>query len=201
MDITGKGGHGSRPDLVPNALAMACDIYQHLVSIPSNRFEASRACVVAPCALQAGQSWNILPESAWLEGTIRFSNPEDGETLMNLIRSTAGGIAGIHGGAARVESSFAAYPIINDPGAAALGQAASSACGLTLLHTPPAAISDNFSEFLRAFPGFFCFVGCRSARKGGSSVHHAPNFDFDEAALAHISRFFSACVEQFLLKP
>lgn len=180
---------------------MACDIYQHLVSIPSNRFEASRACVVAPCALQAGQSWNILPESAWLEGTIRFSNPEDGETLMNLIRSTAGGIAGIHGGAARVESSFAAYPIINAPGAAALGQAASSACGLMLLHTPPAAISDNFSEFLRAFPGFFCFVGCRSARKGGSSVHHAPNFDFDEAALAHISRFFSACVEQFLLKP
>lgn len=61
-------------------------------------------------------------------------------------------------------------------------------------------ISDNFSEFLRAFLGLFCFIGNRSAQEGSSSVHHTPNFDFDEAALARMSRFFSVCAEQFLIK-
>lgn len=53
IDITGKGGHGSRPDLVSNVLTIACDIYQHLIAIPSNRLEAARTCVVSPCVIQA----------------------------------------------------------------------------------------------------------------------------------------------------
>lgn len=200
IDITGKGGHGSRPDLVPNVLTMACDIYQHLISIPCNRFDAARGCVIVPCAIRAGERWNILPERAWLEGTIRFSSVEDGVMLMDLIRSTAEGIAAVHGGKASLDSRFASYPIINDTNASTLGQTAATICGLRPLHMPPAAISDNFAEFLKAFPGCFCFIGSRSARTGSSSVHHAANFDFDEAALAHMSRFFSACAEQLLLK-
>lgn len=201
IDITGKGGHGSRPDLVSNVLTIACDIYQHLIAIPSNRLEAARTCVVSPCVIQAGQRYNVLPETARLEGTFRFSGDGDGKLLMDMIQDTAERIAAIYGGSAKTSfEPMASYPVINDPAAAAIGQDAAMACGLRLLQLPPTSASDNFSEFLHVFPGFFCFVGSRSDREGTSGVHHASNFDFDETAMLHIVRFFCACAERILDK-
>lgn len=200
VDVIGKGGHGSRPDLVPNVLTMVCDIYQHLISIPSNRLEAARTSVISPCMIQAGQRFNILPETARLEGSFRFSGMEDGDLLTNMIRETAERIAAVYGGEVKTGFQLAAkYPIINDPAATAIGQDAAAACGLQLLQLPPTSASDNFCEFLHAFPGFFCFIGSHSGREGTSGIHHAPDFDFNEAALVNAVRFFCACVERFLL--
>ena len=182
-------------------LTIACDIYQHLIAIPSNRLEAARTCVVSLCAIQAGQRYNVLPETARLEGTFRFSGDGDGKILMDMIQDTAERIAAIYGGIAKTSfETMAAYPVVNDPAATAIGQDAAMACGLRLLQLPPTSASDNFSEFLHVFPGFFCFVGSRSDRDGTSGVHHASNFDFDETAMLHIVRFFCDCAERILDK-
>ena len=199
INITGKGGHSSRPDLTNNVPAILCDIYQHLVAIPSNRLEAARTCVVCPCVLQTGNKANILSESAHIEGTIRFFGTEDGAVLTCMIQEIATQIAALHGGNTETTfQSIAKYPIINDPSATAIGLQAAEACGLTILNSPPTSASDNFAEFLHAFPGFFCFIGCKPSGEGISGIHHAPNFDFDEEAMFHTVAFFVECVGRFL---
>lgn len=199
IDISGRGGHGSRPDLSNWVPAILCDIYQHLVAIPSNRLEAARTSVISPCVLRAGTKVNVLPETARMEGTIRFTGMEDGKTLMDLVRQTADQVAAIYGGKAETAFRLASqYPIVNDPETVAAGRRAAEMCGLKLVDIPPATASDNFSEFLHAFPGFFCFIGSHSNRPGTSGIHHAPDFDLDERALSHAVAFFLRCALEFL---
>jgi len=55
---------------------------------------------------------------------------------------------------------------------------------------PNSSASDNFAEFLHAFPGYYCFVGSQPSRPGTSGIHHAPDFDLDESVLPRISFMF-----------
>lgn len=71
--------------------------------------------------------------------------------------------------------------------------------GLTLsVPRDPTTGSDNFAEFLAAFPGFYCDTGARCTRPGSSGNHHNPNFDLDENAFRKVMEFFAAYTLDFL---
>lgn len=200
VDVTGKGGHGSRPDLSQNTLLAACDIVQHITAIPSNRHEAVKTCVISPCIMQVGEKSNILPETAHIAGTIRFCGEDDGEILKEKVTSTAAGIAAVYGASAQtLFHAVAPYPIYNQADAVTLAKQAACACGLCAQDTPPTSASDNFGEFLHAFPGFFAFLGARSNRANTSFVNHAPNFDIDESALPLGAAFITEFSKNYLL--
>lgn len=191
IEISGKSGHGARPDLAVSAAEIMCDIYQHIISIPSNKHEAAKSCVISPCLLRAGERFNVVPDSARIEGTIRFLGAEDGEPLMNKLRTTSESIAALHGGEASVTfDEVSRYPVINDKAMSDIGRKAAEKVGLTPFDTEPTSASDNFALFLHEFPGYYCFVGCKPDRPGTSGVHHAPDFDIDESVLHKISELF-----------
>lgn len=87
IDIKGVGGHGSRPDLTINPIQAAVDVYQRLLTIPSTHHSMFDTCVVSPCCLKAGERFNIVPETAHIEGTIRYYKIGDGEVIMEKIRN------------------------------------------------------------------------------------------------------------------
>lgn len=191
IEIEGTSGHGGRPDLAISAADIMCDIYQHLVSIPSNRHEAAKTCVISPCVLNSGSRFNVIPDSAVIEGTIRFLGEDDGEILMEKVRRTSEAIASMHGGRAEViYDEVAKYPVINDADMSAVGRKAAERLGFSLFDTEPTSASDNFAEFLHEYPGYYCFVGSKSDRKGTSGVHHAPDFDLDESVLHMVPELF-----------
>jgi len=197
IDIQGRGGHGARPDVAISAAEIMCDIYQQLLRIPSNHHEAARTCVISPCVLHSGTRFNVIPEAAVIEGTIRFLGLEDVDILMARVRDTAEKVAAFHGGAAQVRFEvMSRYPVINDAAMSAVGRKAAEAAGFKLLDMPHSSASDNFAEFLHAFPGFYCFVGSQPDRPGTSGVHHAPNFDLDESVLPGISELFLETVKR-----
>ena len=197
IDIQGKGGHGARPDVAISAAEIMCDIYQQLLRIPSNHHEAAKTCVISPCVLHSGTRFNVIPDEAVIGGTIRFLSMEDGEILMDRVRETAEKMAAFHGGFAQVRfEAMSSYPVVNDAEMSAVGRRAAEAAGFKLFDMPHSSASDNFAEFLHAFPGFYCFVGSQSDRPGTSGVHHAPNFDLDESVLPRLSEFFWETVKE-----
>ena len=70
LTIHGKGGHGSRPDLVIDPIRVACDIYTKISSIPSNRHSMFDTCVVSPCMVSGGNRFNVFPDTAHIEGCV-----------------------------------------------------------------------------------------------------------------------------------
>lgn len=201
IKIAGKGGHGARPDTAANVVETAADIYDHLIKIPANHHEAAATCVISPCLLQAGERFNVLPEDARIEGTIRFTGENDGEILKQKVRETAAKVADLYGVKADTEFiTVAGYPVMNDPAITAIGRKAALECGCQLPDVPATTASDNFGDFLHAFKGFYTMFGAKVEREGISFVHHAPNFDIDEAALPLGVDFFCSCAEQILGK-
>lgn len=192
IDIKGKGGHGARPDAAVSAAEIACDLYQHLIKIPSNHLEAARTCVVSPCMIHAGTKSNIIPETASIEGTLRFSGENDGELLTGMVEDLSKAVAKLYGGEAGVTfTTVAPYPIINDAKACEIGEKAAKDIGLRPVSMPPTSASDNFAEFQHEFPGFYCFIGSKPDREGSTGIHHAPTFDLDDSVLPKASEFFA----------
>ena len=191
IDIQGKSGHGARPDVAVSAAEIMCDTYQQLLRIPSNHHEAAKTCVISPCVLRSGTRFNVIPGEAVIEGTIRFMGIEDGAILEERVRHVAEAVAAFHGGTAQVQFTPAArYPVVNDEKMTAIGREAAEAVGFKHFDMPNSSASDNFAEFLHAFPGYYCFVGSQPSRPGTSGIHHAPDFDLDESVLPQISFIF-----------
>ncbi|ERI99127.1 MULTISPECIES: M20 metallopeptidase family protein [Eubacteriales] len=200
IDVKGVGGHGSRPDLTVDPIKATVDCYQRLITIPVNHHSMFDTCVVSPCAIKSGDRFNIVPETGHIEGTIRYYKYGDGQKVLEKIRQTCEGVCASHGCTVEVTSAVAAkFPLINDPAATEDGRQIAQEMGLELVDgRDPSAASDNFAEFLAAFPGFYANLGCHSTRPGTSGNHHNPTFDVDESALPLGVEFFVRYTSFFL---
>ena len=200
IDIKGVGGHGSRPDLTVDPIKAAVDVYQRLITIPTNHHSMFNTCVVSPCCLKAGERFNIVPETAHIEGTIRYYKMGDGEVVLEKIRQAAESICASHGCTVSVtNASGAKFPLINDAAAIAMAREIAVEIGLKLEDSlDPSAGSDNFAEFLEAFPGFYMNLGTHSSRPGTSGNHHNPTFDVEESTFKKDVEFFLTYTQRFL---
>ena len=74
--MTGQGGHGAYPyeavDPIPPALAMA----QAFSSIVSRNTRAKDELVISVTQIHTGSADNVIPESAYINATIRTFSPE-----------------------------------------------------------------------------------------------------------------------------
>ena len=200
ITVQGEGGHGSRPDKAIDPVKPACDILLKIASIPAQRHNPFDTCVVSPCQIVAGTKNNIIPESAFIAGNIRFFKYGDGDKIVETIRQIAEYTAQAYGAKATVTKQvMSPLPVINDPACAARGREIAQQVGLQLaVPRDPTTGSDNYAEFLAAFPGFYCDTGAHCTREGSSGNHHNPNFDLDESAFQKVMEFFVAYTLDFL---
>ena len=94
-----------------------------------------------------------------------------------------------------------AAPAINNDEAAACGRELAEKMGLNVI-TPeyPNIGSDNYADFLEAFPGFYCFAGSMKEGDQVSANHHHPRFDIDERSLDISAEFMAEYAVRFLQK-
>ena len=198
--VKGKGGHGSMPYASIDPIKPLAEILLRVTSLMVNRMDTLEPIVVSPCYFHAGTADNIIPETAFIAGNIRFFKCGDGDKIFAKIKEVAENTARAYGTEAVVTSQvMSPLPVINDPACAARGREIAQQVGLTLAEPrDPTAGSDNFAEFLAAFPGFYCDTGAFCTRPGASGNHHNPNFDLDETAFKKVVEFFATYTADFL---
>lgn len=199
IDITGRGGHGSRPDLVIDPVEVACDIYQKLKTISVYSHNPFNTIVVSPCMLSGGNRFNVFPDTAHIEGTIRYFKMGDGDLVLERIRKICETSAELFGAKVEVSNACAAkYPVINEKTSVERALRVAKSVGFEEADVEPSAGSDNFAEFLYAFPGCYCNMGSKSKREGSSDKHHNSRFDLDESVLPKSVEFFLSYVKEFM---
>ena len=204
IDVTGRGGHGSRPDLAINPIHAACDILLKISAIPTNRHSPFDTCVVSPCLIQGGTSNNIIPDTTQIAGNVRYLRYGDAEKLMDAIEQIATHTAAAYGATATLFhkgkiGKKMGVPVINDAVCAERGRQIAAEMGLSVL-TPqnPNLGSDDFCWFLEAFPGFYANLGCRSDRPDSSDLIHNSKYDIHEDSLALGAEFMARYAYRFL---
>ena len=92
IQIKGKGGHGSTPHLTIDPLNAAAHIYTALSEIISREVDPVEMAVVTVGEMHGGSTGNIIPDTAFLQGTIRTYNDDLRKFIKKRVKEIAEGI-------------------------------------------------------------------------------------------------------------
>lgn len=193
VKIEGKGSHAAVPEAGLDPIVTAAHVITALQSIVSRNVSALQSAVISVTQLHSGTSWNVIPDQAVLEGTIRtFDESVRGQVLERFGRVVEGVTAAL-GASAGVRWIEGPPPVNNDEALARLGIEAAAAAGLHTIEPSPSPAGEDFAVYQRKIPGLFVFMGT-----AGTQEWHHPAFTLDEAAIPVSIRFFTELAERAL---
>lgn len=189
ITVRGRGGHASAPHSALDPITVAAEIVLGLQTMTSRRVDVFDPAVVTIAHVTAGTTTNIIPETAYLEGTIRAVSAATRELVHAEVRRLAAGICAAHGAVDEVEI-VEGYPVtLNDRAFTELVRDVSAAvAGPAAVHELEAPImgAEDFSYVLERLPGSMVFLGARPPDEDPATapMNHSNRVVFDEPALA-----------------
>ena len=185
VKVFGKGAHAAMPHEGRDPIVCLAHVVTALQSIASRQADPFKEVVVSVTQIKAGTAFNIIPESAWMNGTVRVFDSALWEELPARFERVVQGVAAAFDCRAEIEYQRAHRPTVNDPKVAAVvREAAAEVVGEeNVLDNIRTMGGKDFSEFLHRAPGCFFAVGSRNEAKGLVYGHHHPRFDVDERCL------------------
>jgi hippurate hydrolase len=204
--FVGKGGHGAMPHLAVDPTLPAAATVLALQSIVGRNIDPVKdTAVISVGRLAAGKTYNVIPETAELELSVRALDPAIREQLQARILATAEGQAAAYG--ARAEVSYEhGYPVLVNSEAETrfAVEAARAAFGADRVDADalPLAGSEDFAYMLQRVPGCYLMVGNGdNGHSGGTpsgpcSVHN-PHFDFNDSCLPIGATYWTALAGRF----
>ena len=185
VTVKGKGAHAAMPHLGVDPVVCLAHMVAALQTIASRSASPFHEVVVSVTQIRAGTAFNILPETAWMNGTVRVFDPALWEKLPGHFERIVRGVAQAFGCEAEIHYGRHNKPTINDPAMAEMARAAAAeVVGRDHVRDDVRTMGgEDFSAFLRKVPGCFIAVGSRNAERGLIHGHHHPRFDVDEQCL------------------
>jgi amidohydrolase len=201
LEITGKGSHGAHPHHGVDPIVTASEIVTSLQRIVGRSVHPMKAGVVSVTQFTAGNSFNVIPDSATLRGTCRAHDPGVRDQIEARFRQIVDGLCAAHGVRYRLDYQ-ARYPAtINTPEETErAARAAASVVGEenVIRNLPPSMGAEDFAWMLRERPGCYVRLGNGGSDGRGSCVVHNARYDFNDDALPVGASFWAALVEQEL---
>ncbi|GGA22317.1 M20 metallopeptidase family protein [Psychrobacillus lasiicapitis] len=200
IKIQGLGGHGARPQDSVDSIVIGSEIVNSLQKIVSRRINPLESAVVTIGVFHAGSAFNIIADTAKLEGTVRTFSESVRKQVREEIYSIVKGITeGFH---ANAEIDYLhGYPALyNHPKESYLvQQLLSDVFGEDqVIDIETSMGAEDFSYFLLEKPGTYFKVGSNNEDESTHYPHHHPKFDFDERALLNIQKSFVQIVAHYL---
>ena len=185
ISIQGKGAHAAMPETGVDVLVCASQILLALQTIMSRRLSPRETAVVSATQIHGGgDAYNVLPDNAYIRGTVRCFSKAAQTRIQQLMVELAEGIARANGASASVTYDAAYAATVNHAAEADLAIAAARAVSgakNVLIEVPPAMGSEDFSFFLEQRPGAYIWLGSNEGQSGAPL--HNPLYDFNDHAL------------------
>ncbi len=183
ITIKGRGAHGSMPQLSIDPIVVGAQVVSALQSIVARRLDPLGAPVVTIATFRAGDSYNVIPSTAELAGTIRTHDKDVRAKVPAMLEQTLAGVCAAYGAEYELKWTRGYAVGINHPEACEIAGAVVNTYldGITLKPMPaPMFAAEDFSSYLEHVPGSFLFVGAGNPAKGAIHGVHNPQFKLDE---------------------
>ncbi len=201
VKITGKGGHGAMPHTTVDPILCAAQIVSAAQSIVSRNVAPLETAVVSFTVINSGTTFNVIPQEATLQGTIRTFDPNVREKVVKRFEELVGGVASAMGCAADINVKRITPPLINAEQVTAKVQETARRLLPALNHdsTPYLTMGAEDMAFMQEkVAGCYFFIGSANQEKHLDYGHHHPKFDFDEQALITGAGLMSAAAADIL---
>ena len=197
ITIHGKGTHAAEPNKGRDPIPAAATIALAAQSVVSRSIDPFSSAVVSIAHIEAGNTWNIIPETALLEGTVRTLNQGVREHIRRELARIAESVASTYGCTADFRWHNGPAAVINDDALCNVVRELALKEGYRVDRQEDTMGGEDFSEYLRICPGVFIRVGT-----GGSYPSHHPKFTVDPNALWPAANFFAKlAAERTNLRP
>ncbi len=189
LTIRGRGGHASAPHETIDPIPVAAEIILALQALVTRRVDVFDPTVVTIAHVAAGTTNNVIPETAFLEGTIRTTSEANRDAVHAGIRRIVEGICATHEASAELEI-IPGYPVtVNDATATALAaEVARDVVGAedVLELRDPIMGAEDFSYVLHRVPGAMFFIGARPPEEDPATApqNHSNRVRHHEPAMA-----------------
>ncbi|MBW4708079.1 amidohydrolase [Roseobacter sp. YSTF-M11] len=194
IHITGKGGHAARPYDTIDPVVAACSIVQALQTIVSRNHNTKDTLVVSTTQIHTGTTDNVIPETAYINGTVRTFDKEVQAMVVRRMEEVIAGQAASFGLEARLQYEFGYPPTVNDAEKAGFAaEVAADVAGIAGVddRVTPVMGAEDFSYMLEARPGAYLMLG----QGDGAGVHH-PQYNFNDEIAPIGASFFARIVER-----
>jgi amidohydrolase len=190
FDVIGRGGHASRPDLSINPIFAAANVLTGISIAWNNQRDITKTLTLGITQLQGGEIYNVIPNSVFIGGTIRFFDGDAAEKGFEVLRKVSEDIAHAHNCTVQFHDNMGIllHPVINDPALTLFTRKAIEEIYPGKVLKGQEYIwyaAETFSKYSRLAPTVFVFAGIKNDDLGSGAEHHNDRFDIDENALQY----------------
>lgn len=182
ITISGRGGHGSRPERTIDPILVATRVIHSLYAIPSRRIGALEPVVISVCSLHGGSNANVIPDQVVLQGTARYLSPEGGALLPELFEQVLKAECGVAGASYHLEYQRPYIPTQNTARIVDVcREVVQGGLGRSSWKDIPAPSmgAEDFCWYLERCEGAMFFIGMGEE----CPQLHSNRFDFNDGAL------------------
>jgi len=196
IELTGKGGHGSMPELSIDPVVAGSSLVMALQTIVSRNVSPHNSAVVTVGAFLSGNAGNVIAQSAILRLSIRTKTPADRELVLNKVRELTRTQAEGYGCTHEIREGVPGAVLVNDKDetlrAAEIARAAFG--DENVVYPGPTFLgSEDFAFMLQEKKGTYCFIG-----NGDTPMVHHPQFILNQGILPKGAAYWVALTEGYL---
>jgi amidohydrolase len=203
ITLKGKGGHAAMPQMTRDVAPAAAQLILALQTLVSRESDPMSAAVVSVTTVHIGSgAHNVIPETAFLNGTVRTFNQELRGHLETRMGEMVQGIAATFGLVVEHKYSRLMDPVVNHPDATSFSRTAAAAMvgDDNVRDLTPMMGGEDFGGFLQQRPGAFMVIG--QGEQDAASPHnfglHSPYYDFNDAIIPIAAGYFAELAERRL---
>ena len=198
IETKGKGGHGAYPHLSTDALFILFKIYSALSSLVSKEGNPDYKTFLTIGKISAGTAPNIIPESAFMEGSLRSDDNNEVDRIFSRIKEISEYTAKAFKGTVKVTllsetPVLLCYEKITDLAVKVLSDK-----GFEGIAGMKAAASEDFSFIAEKIPSAMIYLSSGFSDERGEYTAHNPKVAFNEEVLKIGAYAYAETARRFL---
>jgi amidohydrolase len=187
ITVKGKGGHASAPQECRDPVVAAAQIINAAQTIVSRTVSPMDTVVVSITHVKAGNTWNVIPPEALMEGTIRTIGTDRFEEIAGHLGRICEGVSKTTDTTVDYIWQLGAPSVNNDPALTEFVIDTAKSLGLPVKPGNPGMGGEDFSLYQERIPGVFLTIGA-----GSPQATHHPGFIADPAHLHTAAELLAA---------
>jgi amidohydrolase len=197
--INAKGGHGSTPHLRWSPITIGSNIINALNQVTSQEIDSNERSVMTIGQFTSGNTYNVIPETGTIRGTIRTLTKGTSEKIIKRIYQIAEGQAKIYSSDVVVKFDEPGELTWNHPDPTNYARKAAEKYFTVKTEGLPVMASEDFAFYQKIIPGCFFMLGCGDEEH--TAYLHTSVYDFnDKAIMTGVEMYIRILEEKFNLK-
>lgn len=187
VTVTGIGSHAAYPQSGRDSIVATSAIISSLQQIVSRNIDPQQPVVLSVTHVEAGNTWNVLPDIAIFEGTIRTFDEADRAIAKKRFYEVVENVATAYGVSVDINWIFGANVTYNDPELTDFLYHEMQTWHEDVVVPTPSNAGEDFAIYQDQIPGVFSFIG--SNAPGSPGLHFSNMTVKDETLITAVDYY------------